>query len=219
MKRIRLFSLDISQADDALYEACLPLISAERKRRADRYRFPADKRRCVFSEMLLRYAYRQSGGDPFEMQIAYRKQGKPYLSSDESFHFNLSHAGDMIVLASAADEVGVDVEKTDRMLDQERIGALIFTDEERRFLAEASDAERNERFFRLWTAKESYLKYLGTGLGTSAKRASVDLVHHRLKENEEIYVTETVLNEYIVTVCGKTDRLEYESLALSDVRA
>lgn len=217
-ERILLFLLNISQADERQYRLCYQTVSEQRKQRADRYRFPEDQRRCVFSEMLLRYAYRQNGGDPDGMRIVYPKGGKPYLSSDPHFRFNISHTGNMIALVCGNEPLGVDIEHIKRALDRERMAELIFTEDERHWLGTADSLqEQNERFFRLWTAKESYLKYLGTGLLKNTKSFSVDPERHSLKEDEEIRFTEKTFGEYIVTVCGKTDLLRYESLTLSDV--
>lgn len=222
---IRLLCLDISQADRAQYEACYQAVCEERKKHADKYHFFEDKKRCIFSEILLRYAYAGSGGDAYGMRIEYRKNEKPYLSSDENFRFNLSHTGEMIVLAYGTEVVGVDVEKIDRNINKEQISGMVFTDEEKNWLLEVKDStEQNERFFRLWTAKESYLKYLGTGLRKSAKSFSVDLENHCLNdntENEEAVCFKEIFlkKQYVITSCQKTDRIEYKYLTFSDLRA
>ena len=48
-------------------------------------------------------------------------------------------------------------------VNREVLAKRFFTAEEQQFILEEPEGI-NERFYRIWTGKESYLKYLGTGL-------------------------------------------------------
>ena len=99
-----------------------------------------------------------------EDEIAFGAHGKPYLRNFPRIHFNISHSYGRIVCAFSKTPVGVDVERIAPVKD-----ALL-----RRTLAQQEQQElqalvdegydRDEIFFRYWTAKESYLKYLGCGI-------------------------------------------------------
>jgi 4'-phosphopantetheinyl transferase len=95
--------------------------------------------------------------------------GKPHLPGADWLRFNLSHSGELAVIAVAdGREVGVDIEATDggRRLDD--IAARFFGP------AEADEVRRlgDPAFYRLWTRKEAYLK--ATAEGLAAGLHSVD---------------------------------------------
>jgi len=76
--------------------------------------------------------------------------GKPRLSTGTPC-FNVTHSGGLTAVAVSKREVGLDLQ-----LRKERdYSALI---------KRLTPAEREEDFFRVWTAKEAYVKYLGSSL-------------------------------------------------------
>ena len=81
------------------------------------------------------------------------KYGKP---ETKGFYFNVSHSGDAVIFVKADVPVGVDIEKRREhsKLLQEHISSL---------------EEINEDFFKVWTAKESLTKCIGTGVIESMK--------------------------------------------------
>ena len=145
---IRLYCCSLSGCDSHTEERLYRLASPQRQIRADRYRKREDRLRCLIGEALLRYTV-----GPCTVESG--PQGKPYLPEHPEVHFNLSHSGSWVVLAIGDREVGVDVERTDRPMDRAALSKRHFTPEEQ---------EHPDDFFAIWTAKESYLKYLGVGL-------------------------------------------------------
>ena len=83
-------------------------------------------------------------------QFARGEHGKPRLLN-APLHFSLSHTRGRTFVAVADEPVGLDAEWRGRSLP-------------RAYLARLTPAEREEDFFRLWTAKEAYVKYLGGSL-------------------------------------------------------
>jgi 4'-phosphopantetheinyl transferase len=67
-------------------------------------------------------------------------------------------------LAEADVDVGVDVERVDRRVDEADIAGRFFAARESSALARLDGAARRERFFDLWTLKEALVKALGVGL-------------------------------------------------------
>ena len=72
------------------------------------------------------------------------ENGKPYLA-ENPIYFNLSHSGEVTAIAISKSEVGLDIQ----LRDGTPRPAL-----SRRL----SPAEREEDFFKVWTAKETYIK-------------------------------------------------------------
>jgi len=93
------------------------------------------------------------------------EHGKPFVAGAAGLSFNVSHSGDVAVVAVALHaEVGADVEvlRPRRFLD--RLATRVLTDDEyARWCALSSDA-RLEAFLRSWTGREAYLKAIGLGL-------------------------------------------------------
>ena len=130
----------------------MPLISPERAKKASRYRFPADKKRCIAGGLLLR---RFLGDNA----IFTDEFGKPRAESGVCF--NLSHSGDWVMLAVGEKEIGCDIEQL-RQTDALRMGRVVYTDAELELLRGSRD--RLGCFYALWTKKEALLKCMGKRL-------------------------------------------------------
>ena len=103
-----------------------------------------------------------------KIPIAYNQYGKPFFKSLKNNFFNISHSKDKIFIAISDKEIGVDVEykKNDVSLCM-KIAKRFYSDYEYELMKERFD--KNEKdcvdlFYRLWTIRESFVKYLGTGL-------------------------------------------------------
>ena len=149
---------NISGLDDLAYQKLYAGASRDRRERADRYRNREDSLRCLIAEALLRYVLRTK-----KYTLEKTQYGKPFIKDMPGFHFNLSHAGCWVVIAYGNGETGVDVEYIHRNTDKKAILNRFFCEEERCYVQKES-AYSLERFFEIWTGKESYIKYLGTGL-------------------------------------------------------
>ncbi len=84
--------------------------------------------------------------------------GKPYI--DSSVFFNLSHSGQYVICAFYKEEIGIDIEKIERVeIDDFK---TIFSDQELNHLRISLTPLAD--FFRSWTIKESVIKADGQGL-------------------------------------------------------
>ncbi len=150
-------------------------------------------------------AARQSSRISVPLHIAERRDGKPYLADYPDLHYNLSHSGGMVLCALGDEEVGADVQ----IWQPDRIGLAekICTAEERQALRAAENPVR--AFFDLWTAKEAYLKYLGTGIRRrmNSFRVEKDMVIDRDGPPEEIHIRQLALvRGFSAAVCAKNAR-------------
>lgn len=100
--------------------------------------------------------------------------GKPMLAGDGALHFNLSHSGNLALIAiSASVEVGVDVEHIRPIHDLSRLAGRFFTPREAAALAALPEPNRPAAFFRSWTRKEAVLKATGLGIANGLRRVEV----------------------------------------------
>ena len=84
--------------------------------------------------------------------------GKPYLENGP--HFSISHSHGMVALAIGDRNMGLDMEVIRRFHQQ--VPQRIMSRREYEWFCRRGELKRD--FFTLWTLKESYYKYLGTGL-------------------------------------------------------
>ena len=125
---------------------------------------PDRRRRFVSAHGAARLITGQHLGAPPE-QLRWRRgpHGKPELAGEwQGVRVNLSHSGELALLAVTANRaVGVDVQEL-RRLDACRLAARFFPAAEARFVAAApGPAGQVARFTRLWTRKEACVKAAG----------------------------------------------------------
>lgn len=152
---IQILCADIASADTAVFRRLYERASAQRKLRADGYLREADKLRCVTADALLKAAL---GTDGYQVEAG--PWGKPRIRDRQDFHYNLSHSGRYVVLAYGSSPVGVDVQERRTSVNMDALSARFFTPDEQAYIRQSPQ----DRFYAVWTGKESYLKYLGTGL-------------------------------------------------------
>jgi 4'-phosphopantetheinyl transferase len=103
------------------------------------------------------------GSDPAGLRLD--ETAKPRLEPRSPLRFNLSHAGDVALIAVATErEVGIDVEAIDRSRDVGRLARRMFTSAEQAAVAEAADPQL--AYHRHWVAKEAFSKATGRGLAS-----------------------------------------------------
>ncbi len=137
--------------------------------RARRLRFDVDRRRFVAGRAALRQILGGClGVSPSDVALGAGPWGKPCLDParhGSGLRFNLSHSGDLALLALGAGlEVGVDVEQVRPLPELQDIVDRYFSPFERTALAAMPPGRRARAFFACWTLKEAYLKACGDGL-------------------------------------------------------
>lgn len=102
--------------------------------------------------------------------LRYAETGKPYVGVGSGMYVSISHSHGLCAAAVSDGEVGVDIEYIDPNRPAERLKRLaerFFSADELAYIKagdDAGDAVLPERFFEVWCAKESYVKYTGDGL-------------------------------------------------------
>jgi 4'-phosphopantetheinyl transferase len=148
------------------------VLSLDERQKADRFHFDQDRTRHVVGRGVLRSILARCMKTEAErLRFEYNAFGKPRLAprlSDglvEPFQFNVSHSGDLVLIALTMERaVGIDVEKMRTKLDVERIAASYFSPLERLTLHSLPEDLRRDAFFDCWTRKEAYIKAVGDGL-------------------------------------------------------
>lgn len=139
--------------------------------------------------------------------VKYQEKGKPGLTDRPDIHFNLSHSGGYVCCAAGDEPVGVDIEKKTDM--KEKIAQRFFTQEDNRRLLEAKPEEKKDLFFRMWSIKESYIKFTGQGMTKGLSSFEIDWKINAVYEKEDTqpaaYFSEKDgISGYSFCVCFRT---------------
>jgi 4'-phosphopantetheinyl transferase len=193
------------QPTEAEWSAALALVSPSEQDRIGRFKRPTrhagllvgrhnpDAKSALVGRLLilLAAAHHRPHAPLDALRFERTPQGKPYLALDagesagpvatEHFNFNVSHAGEWVVLAAETTHlIGVDVMKVELRGSNPSLDQFFhdmrscFTPLEWQHIRQAStdDAPQQlDRFFRHWTLKEAYIKAVGIGLGFDLQRA------------------------------------------------
>lgn len=162
---IHVYRVDLA-GDDAFRESAeWRTLSTDEHARAERFVKARDGRKFVRCRGALRAIL---GGltdvDPREVAFQVGPGGKPMLP-DGPWRFNVSHSGELALIAVAKDvELGVDVEQYRPIQQSDRIVESYFTAAESAEFRRLDEGDRAEAFIRGWTRKEAVVKAQGVGL-------------------------------------------------------
>ncbi len=155
----------------AYSEACSP----QRRELASAYNLAEDRARCLAAGWLLNRAAQQhlrTSAAPY-MREARVQKGKPCLPDFPGAHISLSHSDEWVACAIHNCPVGVDIER-ERSVD-DGIAEVFMSPREFGRYAGCTEEDRIPYFFRLWTAKEAYLKAIGSGFSHDPAGVTLDL--------------------------------------------
>ena len=152
-------------------------LDARERERMARFVFARDQTRFTICRSRLRRILGwYTANNPRDIRFASSGHGKPVLAepNPRDVHFSLSHTQGLACLAvSHRDAVGVDLERL-RDIKDNFVAYALNPAEYAPVLALKAD-QKQAAFFRFWTAKEAYLKSIGTGLGQSLKTFDVSV--------------------------------------------
>ena len=165
-------------------EQWLGLLSHEELDRHSRFVFERDRRPFLLAHVTARLVLaRYTDCDPKSLEFDLNAYGKPRLrprAGSPCPGFNLSHTHGLVALAVAHEEdIGVDVENSHRAADWADLVKNVFTPEEQAGLWRCLPAQRQQRFYELWTLKEAYIKARGMGLSLPLQDFSIRMPENR----------------------------------------
>lgn len=168
--------------------------------------------RRLLGEALLRYVLLHLFvREKSTYQILREEKGKPYLQGINGVFFNLSHSGDWLACAFSNREVGIDIEKRGKA----RMGVAhrFFHFKELQQLDAIEGYRQDILFYNLWSIKESFLKYTGTGLTRPLNSFAVcnekqGYVLYEKGKRLPLFIRECAVDkDYSCFVCTETEDL------------
>jgi len=153
----------------ALLDDFLAIINPGELARANRYYHTKDRNRFIISRGALRIIlgkYLNHHPAAIEFEIGINK--KPHIKNPNNtgIYYNISHAGDWILLGISNAAIGVDTEQINYDYNYEDVLPDNFSLEEISYITQTLSFER---FFTLWTRKEALTKATGKGLDSDLK--------------------------------------------------
>jgi len=130
----------------------------------DLAREPASRRRAAANDALRQILALHLPAGSAEVELVRGEGGKPRLA-DGGPEFNLSHSGELALVALSAEHpVGVDVEEMRPERDPLALAERALGPEDVLAIRAADPDERDRVFYRLWARHEARLKCLGVGV-------------------------------------------------------
>jgi 4'-phosphopantetheinyl transferase len=134
--------------------------------RSQRYRHIPDTNRFIVSRAVTRILPgKYLHTNPSEIVFRQGVNKKPFVENSGLF-YNISHSGDLVLLAVSDASIGIDVERIDPGFDFNDILTDYFSASEQKLIITSSQADS---FYRLWTRKEALTKATGKGLDDDLK--------------------------------------------------
>ena len=158
----------------------LPLVSAQRRETALKYKH-------VFGQWASLKSWLMLADLGVTGEWKYNEYGKPYVEGGPEF--SISHCKHGIAVAVDSRPIGIDIEHI-RNVAPELVERTMNE-------AEREVVESNVMFTKLWTMKEAYLKYVGTGIINDLK--------HVLDNTGKARFETTIKTNYIYTICHEKD--------------
>lgn len=153
-------------------------LSADELARMNRFKFEKDQNRyAICRSRMRRILGWYVSADPADISFGTTGHDKPTLAhpANRDVEFNLTHTNGLACLAVVKGlPVGVDLEERREIKDDFITFAL--NPDEYAAMLPLPPMERQTAFFQAWTAKEAYLKCIGSGLWQSLKSFDVGAV-------------------------------------------
>lgn len=176
---------DMTQCTEAEVQRMLPLVSAQRREQALRYKHTFGRFCCLKSWLML-----QEEMKTFNYQLStfnYEKNGKPYVENGP--YFSISHCKTGIAVAIDDQPIGIDIEAI-RHADQDLIERVM------------NEKERvgmdDRKFTRLWTQKEAVVKAQGTGI------ESFEQLQHLLSKSRDLEISTIEKEKYCYSIARQS---------------
>ena len=167
----------------------------------------SDIKKSINSLKLLKIGLNEFGIDLFREDLVYNEFGKPSLKRKDIF-YNISHSGKYVTCAISNKIVGIDIQK-----HIEKFEEIIsfFSISEKEYLASIPFQKLLiKEFFKIWTVKESYVKFLGRGLYKELDSFSLFLDKKKIIDEGRIvkdilYKNFSISEEYTMSVVASSD--------------
>ncbi len=209
------------------------VLDSEEAERWKRYRTSQSRDLFLVAHIATRFVLSNYGPTtPAGWAFERGENGRPELvGGPAGLRFNISHTEGMVaMLVHGGDDAGVDVESPWRATDIASVSRRVFTEGERTAMLALPAEHQAERFYQLWTLKESFIKAKGKGFAmplskfafTISEDGSIGFTCDESLDPDATkwsYSTTWAESGHVVSVCANAPdgRVELPSLRTLDV--
>jgi 4'-phosphopantetheinyl transferase len=162
------------------WDTARDVLSTEEHLRGASYKRPVDRDRFLRTRTALRLLLaRYCKLEPQRLAWQILPHGKPHLDPDcgtDPIEFNVSHSGEIALVAISRLPVGIDIEQLRSHVSCMAIARRYFSTREVRQLEALDERDRPQAFFTCWTRKEAFVKATGKGISSGLASFSVTLL-------------------------------------------
>lgn len=146
------------------FEFLFNLLDKDQKQKVHKSKRMENKFQLLLSNLLNKYVLmNQYGLSISNINIMKELYGKPYILN-KYVNFNISHAAKIVIAAySQYEEIGIDIEQINS-IEFDAFRNVFLDYEFNEILKQENIESQLKQFYKFWTLKECYLKYLGIGL-------------------------------------------------------
>lgn len=209
-----------SLIDDLFYNQVFNNVKQYRKDKINLLERKEDKVRSLAAEFLLKKCLTKFGLDYSKEEIVVDENGKPYLKSNNAF-FNLSHSRSKVFCVVSSCPVGCDVQYKKEV--DINIARRFFTlSEYNEIVRQISIEGMKEYFYKIWCAKESFVKCTGLGLKQPFNSFEVNIDNDKVKMNKEstkkpYTFYEESIGEYQYCICLQSDESFINKITIEEL--
>lgn len=180
---------------DSKFDSLLNLVSSEKQDRIKKFHFKRDAQNCLLGDILTRIEICNATNlRNKQLKFSVNVYGKPFLINCPNIHYNISHTSNYIALVLSDKPVGIDIEFV-KSIDL-RIAQRFFAPDETAYIMANN---HKQRFYEIWTKKESRIKWEGKGL---YKPLSSFSVINSAEQNKHEFYNVFENNKVVCHVCS-----------------
>ncbi|MEG0308500.1 MAG: 4'-phosphopantetheinyl transferase superfamily protein [Clostridium sp.] len=172
---MEIYAVKISDISQEELDNLSLLTHLEKRCKIEKFINKKDKVRTLIGEILIKtIIFQQLRIRNIHITFEKNQYGKPYLKGYPKFNFNISHSGDFVVCAIDDKPIGIDVEQV-KNIEYKEVAESFFSVSEFDYIVKEDLNLKLNKFYEIWTLKESYIKCCAQGLSIPLKSFSIDI--------------------------------------------
>lgn len=228
IKNLKIYAVNIEAFEtvqEDSWSEWMDLVDCARRERIGKLKQKKDRVQSIGAGLLLRYSFLQQGCTKEQWEgitIQRGLSGKPSIVQYPEFCYSLSHSGKWVICGVHSKELGADIQEMRPW--NIRLAKRFFAAEEYERLVHLEEIQRRQSFYKMWTAKESYAKLTGDGIGNGISQYLTAVGFDKITDTDngmEAAIKIYELSDYMICVCtreGGCFPKEIEIISLEDLK-
>ncbi|PIF44687.1 4'-phosphopantetheinyl transferase [Chryseobacterium sp. 52] len=176
-----------------------------------KYRRWQDAQLSLLGRILLKYGLNQYFSIK-DFEIDRTSNHKPFFKNQD-VHFNISHAGNIVVCGISKSAIGVDIEYVDSKINYNDFKSQMTPNE---FNKIHLSEDKVRSFFTYWTEKEAVIKAHGKGLLIPLPSFEV-FQSQALIEKEKLYLKEIFIHKEYQCCIASNKEIKYQKIRVEQI--